>query len=347
MNNKPLVTKLRKKENNNFNFNWPNNDFPLANLTKVSEIKKANNNELPQATFHKIMPQICIGTVNNTYRGLDEYKEILKRAIDHGYNHIDCADAYNIPLDIMKEILHYGIDKHGRDKFWITWKSEFISKEKIEELLINLELDYFDLYLVHFDYNCTQLNRLMKLGNIKKSYGYVKNIGVSNCESIDKLLDYNNKLKETYGFGMFAIEIQARPNGYKIQNIPQNRRSILNKDFYDKCNENDINLLLFSPISAFKNMLLTLLNSNSNKKDAVARVFQNSDNIFNKIIEYYTINYIKNTRNTLIIGVSAGSGFIKSFDTIKTVLESNNRNNELKNNTTVSNLLTNIGLELM
>jgi diketogulonate reductase-like aldo/keto reductase len=288
---------------------------------------------------NKIMPQICIGTVNQVGNNYDKYVSNLKGAIDIGYNHIDCADCYGIPYHIMKDILKYGIDKYGRDNFWITWKSDNINLEHIEELLRKLELDYFDLFLIHHDKICDYM-ALETLAVIKSTTSYIKNIGSSNCENIEEITENNSRLKQTFGFGIYAIEIQSRPIGSKINN-----RTILNKDFYDICEENNIKLLLFSPISAFLNNVYKLLETNFEKYE---RISSNLDNIIEKIIEYYTINYIKNKQNTLIIGLGReGNGCKKSFATITKTLLTNNRNNELLRNTTVKNLLNNIGLDYM
>lgn len=286
----------------------------------------------------KIMPQVCIGTVNQLGNNYKRYKENIKNAIDFGYNHIDCADCYFIPMEIMKEIIHYGIEKYGRDNFWITWKSNNTKEEYIKKLLDFLELDYFDLYLIHHDYICNNFDKLEELAIIKHTTTYIKNIGLSNCEKIDKLLEYNKSLNINYGFGIYAIEIQARPYGVKVNK----RNNILNEDFYEKCYVNNIKILLFSPISGFLNKLFTKLNNSK-----YSRLLNNLENVCTRIIEYYTINYIKNKNNVIIIGVSSGDGYKKSFSTIKQIIESNNRNNILKKNTTIKNLLENIGLNLM
>ena len=115
---------------------------------------------------HKIMPQICIGTVNQVGNNYDKYISNLKGAIDIGYNHIDCACGYGIPFDRMKEILHYGIATYGRENFWITWKSDTINLEHIKELLEKLELAYFDLFLIHHD-NICNYRKLETLAIIK------------------------------------------------------------------------------------------------------------------------------------------------------------------------------------
>lgn len=287
----------------------------------------------------KIMPQLCIGTVGHgIYTGnYNNYVKNLKKAIDIGYNHIDCADCYGIPNDIMKEIIHYGIEKYGRENFWITWKSDYITEDSIVELLGILELDYFDLFLIHHDSSCVRIRELEILANMKYTTHTIKNIGVSNCYKIDKLLEYNTILNDKYGFSIYAIEIQARPTGVKI-----NKRNNIDDDFYDKCNINNIKILLFSPISGFLNKIYQI--SNENKFNSI---YSNINNIKRKIIEYYIINYIKGRNNTIIIGISAGDGYKKSFRDITKILEDNTNNNILRGNTTVKNLLNNIGLANM
>ena len=81
----------------------------------------------------------------------------VKTAIENGYRHIDCAWIYENEADVgkaLKECIDAGIVK--REELWVTsklWNDRHRAEHvqaALKESLNNLQLDYLDLYLIHW-----------------------------------------------------------------------------------------------------------------------------------------------------------------------------------------------------
>lgn len=160
---------------------------------------------------HKI-PSVGLGTWHIETQS--EITQTLKNAINLGYRHIDTAQKYNNEKQIgiaLKSLLNKNI---CRNEFFLTTKlwcdKHNDVKGGIEMSLKNLNLDYVDLYLIHYPVSV----KTDEMGNaIKKEgvflidvfdpvkvwrqmeclvdCGKVKSIGVSNfgIENISKILE--------------------------------------------------------------------------------------------------------------------------------------------------------------
>lgn len=281
------------------------------------------------------MPQICLGTVLQS-NNREYLKRKFKEAIDHGYHHIDSAQAYN-NMSIMPEVIQYGITKYKRDGFWITWKYiGNINETKIRVDINILGCGYLDLVLLHFPSKSINLNKeymdiLIKL----KKEDLIKNIGVSNYENPHDLIILNDYLK-TKDCCIYANQIQARPIGASanvIKGKPNPDYNLL----LDVCKEQNIRLMLFSPYSA---LMKRMFHNNVNNEDAeiINEILSNPD-FGEKVISYYTRKYLLGTRNVLINGIANGTSCIRNYDTIESILDkpntSHNANNA--NNTNKAN----------
>ncbi|OBS63866.1 hypothetical protein A6R68_07595, partial [Neotoma lepida] len=106
--------------------------------------------------------------------------EATKIAIDAGFRHIDSASLYQneeeVGLAIRSKIAE-GIVKREdifyTSKLWCTFHRPELVQFSLEQSLKKLQLDYVDLYLIHFP---TSLKAMEKC----KDAGLTKSIGVSN-----------------------------------------------------------------------------------------------------------------------------------------------------------------------
>jgi diketogulonate reductase-like aldo/keto reductase len=219
------------------------------------------------------MPQLCFGTAQHNL------SKTLKIALhENNIRHIDCADGYG-GLEYL-EIIKKEIKKIPRKKLWITWKSDNTSIENIIKIIESLECIYIDTFLVHHDYNCQAYIQLKNLNEAKK-IGIIRFIGVSNCENIDKLIEYKNI------YDIDTIQIQARPPNGTID-----KRGIkINPYFIEIMNLHNINVMLFGTISGITNL------------EDFSIIYSEISNV-NK---YYLQKYCLHKNNILIISSVSGS----------------------------------------
>jgi diketogulonate reductase-like aldo/keto reductase len=128
------------------------------------------------------------GKENGKFNGEITYdtKELIS-AIELGYRLIDTAIYYRNEAVIGKAVKESNID---RSEFFITSKipqdKAFIEtnelvKHHVEQSLKLIDLDYIDLYLIHFPLESNEENlRVWRTLEIYVDQGHIKSIGVSN-----------------------------------------------------------------------------------------------------------------------------------------------------------------------
>jgi len=139
------------------------------------------------------IPDIGFGTWNIPY-GKDCEKAVFE-AIKAGYRHIDTAGAYGNERSVglgVKAAIREGLIKDRADvfitsKLWNTNRSYNKAFRGFDKSMRNLDLDYIDLYLIHWPANKVRYKNPAEVNAVtwqalEELYteGRVKSIGVSN-----------------------------------------------------------------------------------------------------------------------------------------------------------------------
>lgn len=117
--------------------------------------------DVPQKTLSNEakIPVIGLGTFGSDNYSNTQIANAVKSAIELGYRHIDCASVYGNEKEIgavLNEVVANGTVK--REELWITSKvwndmhSEGDVIKSCKQSLADLQLDYLDLYLVHWPF---------------------------------------------------------------------------------------------------------------------------------------------------------------------------------------------------
>ena len=175
------------------------------------------------------MPSIGFGTYKS---GNDEETaKIIKYALEIGYRQIDTASFYGNEVGIGNGIKESRINRE--DIFLVTklWNDDHGYDKTIEAFnksLERLQVNYIDLYLVHWP---NKLNsETWKAFEYLYKTGKVKAIGVCNFK-----IGHLEELKKTAEIMPMVNQIEIHPQSSK-------------NDMLSYCEENNIQLVAWSPI---------------------------------------------------------------------------------------------------
>lgn len=211
----------------------------------MSEFQKILNNGIK-------IPSIGFGTYKSGSN--EETEKIVKHALEVGYRQIDTASFYGNEVGIGNAIKSSKINRE--DIFLVTklWNDDHGYEKTIEAFnksLENLQVDYIDLYLIHWPNKLN--NETWKAFEHLYESKKVKAIGVCNFKQshLEELIK-NAKIK---------------PMVNQVEIHPTNQKNELVK----YCSKNEIQLIAWSPImrgKIFDNELMISLSEKYEKSIA-------------------------------------------------------------------------------
>ena len=136
------------------------------------------------------IPALGLGTWQNTGQNC---VDVVKTALQMGYEHIDTAQAYGNEEQVGKGLAQSGV---SRDAYFLTTKIfpddlKFKPEKLVEathKSLDNLGVDYLDLLLLHWPDERVPLSETMPALSELQKQGLTRHIGVSNF-TIDWLIE--------------------------------------------------------------------------------------------------------------------------------------------------------------
>ena len=126
------------------------------------------------------IPILGFGTYRAKRGG--ETVKAVKHALEVGYRHIDTAAIYGNEEDVGQAIRESGVPREDifvTSKLWNTDHGADRAAQAFETSLKKLQLDYLDLYLIHWPVEEFRLETWKVLEDLYKE-GRVRAIGVSN-----------------------------------------------------------------------------------------------------------------------------------------------------------------------
>lgn len=195
----------------------------------------------------KMIPAIGLGTwgiggfETPDYSRDDEYVELLKKAIEMGYTHIDTAEYYG--AGHTEELVGRAIKFFRREDLFIVskvWPNHLRRDDllrSLEATLRRLDTDYVDLYLIHWPNPEVPLEETLDAMAEGVRMGLIKHVGVSNFDR-DLLEEAVHKSKEP---------IVCDQVLYNIEDRGPERTGLL-----QYCQENGITLVAYSPLKRTK-----------------------------------------------------------------------------------------------
>lgn len=165
-------------------------------MVKIKQIALENN---------QLIPQLGLGVF--LIKDEDELINTVNYAIKSGYRHFDTATAYGNEIELGRALKQSGIpreDLYITTKVWNNMQGYEKTKQALEESLEKLNMDYVDMYLIHwFGKDVPGTWRAME--ELYKE-GKVKGIGVCNFD-----IDHLTTLLEVSTIKPMINQVETHP----------------------------------------------------------------------------------------------------------------------------------------
>ena len=185
------------------------------------------------------------GTMHDWTLDEQESRQVIRHALDLGYNFFDTANGYS--SGTSEEYLGRALKGAvPRDKVVIASKvyfnegrlAKYAIEREIEGSLRRLGTDYLDIYIIHrFDYDTPIEETMEALHGLVKS-GKVRAIGASAM----------------YGYQFHNMQIVARDNGWTPFSVMENHYNLLyredERELIPICKQMNVSLMPYSPLAA-------------------------------------------------------------------------------------------------
>lgn len=157
----------------------------------MSKFILSNNVEIPNPGFGTFKTEAGEVAIN-----------AVKSAIECGYRHIDTASVYENEVSVGQGIKASGINREDvfvTSKLWNTERGYDKTIKAFQKSLSDLDLEYLDLYLIHWPANKKQFSNWQEINldtwkAFEKLYkdGYIRSIGFSNFlpHHMQPVIDY-------------------------------------------------------------------------------------------------------------------------------------------------------------
>ncbi|HUH99318.1 MAG TPA: aldo/keto reductase [Anaerolineales bacterium] len=170
----------------------------------------------------------------------DQFLAALRSGLELGYSHFDTAEFY--AGGHAEELIGRAIHESGvkRDRLFVTtkvWPTNLAYKNVLracENSLRRLQMEYIDLYLIHWPNPFVPLKETFRALNLLVRKGQVKHVGVSNFNL--KRIQQAQSLSET---PILAVQVP-----YNLTHRRYEKNGVL-----EHCRQNNILVTGYTPVN--------------------------------------------------------------------------------------------------